>query len=140
MKSSEMNNKRLPKQPVPRVNSRERAVRLPAQSGRDRRAATRYPLTLALRYVVPNRHGSVAETGAGQTVDFSSSGLRFSADGPLKPGLTVELFIDWPLLLDDGVQLQLTITGKVVRSSGTETALRIRRHGFRTRGRGLKTA
>ena len=82
----------------------------------------------------------VAETGAGQTVDFSSSGLRFSADGPLEPGLTVELFIDWPLLLDGGVQLQLTMTGTVVRSSGTETALRIRRHGFRTRGRGLKTA
>src|SRR2546421_12473100 len=115
-----MSGKKPSDRPTRRFNSNERAVRLPIQSRGDRRAATRYPLTLGLRYAVPTPRGGVAGTGFGQTVDFSSSGLRFTADRTLEPGLTVQLFIDWPWLLDDGVQLQLTMTGTVVRSSGTE--------------------
>ena len=41
--------------------------------------------------------------------------------------------IDWPVLLDGGVQLQLVVRGVVVRSDGAVIALRIERHEFRTR-------
>ena len=70
----------------------------------------------------------------GQTIDLSSSGLRFAAKRPLEPGMIIEVAIDWPVLLDGRVQLQLMVTGVVVWSCGMETALRIQRHDFRTRG------
>jgi len=135
-----MSDEKLPKEPLRRFTSAERAVRLPAQTGADRRAATRYRLTLGLRYVVHDRRGFVRMTGSGQTVDVSTSGVRFTADTSLETGLRLKLFIDWPALLDGAVELQLTMEGTVVRSSNNEVSLRIEHHGFRTRGRGLKTA
>ena len=47
---------------------------------------------------------------------------------------------DWPAPLDGGVKLQLTITGVVVRTNGTATALEILGHEFRTRRVGPKAA
>ena len=129
-----------PTQSASVASSNEKAVRLPEQTKVERRAATRYPLTLAVRYVIPNRHSDAARTGLGLTVDLSTSGVRFATDISLKPRIRVKLFIDWPVLLDGAVGLQLTIEGRVVRSGDNEVCLRIERHGFRTRGRWLKTA
>ena len=67
-------------------------------------------------------------------------GLRFVAQGPLEPGLKLDIAIDWPVLLDDRVHLQLTATGVVVRCSGNEVALQIERHDFRTRSERLNVA
>ena len=103
----------------------------------DRRANVRFPLTLDVRYSMSHR-GTRAQTGSGQTIDLSSSGLRFSARGPLVPGLKLNVAITWPVLLDGRVQLQLIVTGVVVWSSATETALKIERHDFRTRSVGPK--
>lgn len=64
------------------------------------------------------------KTGSGQTIDLSSSGLSFTADRPL-------------LLLDGGVRLQLVMSGVVVRTSGSTTALKIQRHEFKTRSDSL---
>jgi hypothetical protein len=58
----------------------------------------------------------------------------------LDSGAKVELALDWPAVLDDGVQLQLTMSSTVVRADGCDAALRIMRHGFKTRGRGRKLA
>ena len=44
-----------------------------------RRASTRFALTLDVRYTIPGGHAP-AQMGAGCTVDLSSSGLRFNAD------------------------------------------------------------
>jgi hypothetical protein len=74
----------------------------------------------------------------GQTIDLSSSGLRFATKVPLVPGVKVKVSIDWPVLLEERVQLQLIVTGAVVWSSGTETAIQIGRHDFRTRRVGNK--
>ena len=114
-------------------------VRLPKAAWPDRRASVRFPLTLDVRYSVSHRRAPV-ETGSGQIIDLSSSGLRFAAQGPLEPGLKLDVAIIWPVLLDEHVQLQLVVTGVVVWSNGTETALRIQRHDFRTRRVGLKAA
>ena len=135
-----MSRKKFPKQPAPRFTSNERAIRLPKQPGEDRRAAPRYRLTLAVRYVVQNGPRGVATTGLGQTVDLSTCGVHFTTDSPLPPGLRLKLFIDWPAYLDGAVELQLTMEGTVVRSSNNDVSLGIERHSFRTRGRGLKTA
>jgi hypothetical protein len=117
----------------------ERQGRLPKDPDTERRASTRFPLALEVRYAVSGRR-ALMETGAGRTVDLSSSGLRFATQGPLEPGIKLDVAIDWPVLLNGGVQLQLVAKGEVVWSSRTETALRIQQHELRTRGVGLKVA
>ena len=110
----------------------ERLVRLPKDPRPERRASVRFPLTLDVRYSVSHRRAPV-ETSSGQLIDLSSSGLRFLAQGHVEPGLRLDVSIDWPVLLDGRVQLQLIVTGVVVWSSGTEITLQIQRHDFRTR-------
>ena len=135
-----MTDDRVTGQPSSRGGSEERKVRLPKQPTGDRRSAIRYPLALHLRYSVVFRRKGPTEIGSGQTIDLSSSGVRFTASGPLRPDLQVYLSVDWPVPLDGGVELQLILSGTVVRTRGTETALRISRHELRTRGPGLKLA
>ena len=117
--------------------SSERRVRLPKDHSTERRASARFPLTLEVRYSVSHQ-GVPVETGSGRMIDISSSGLRFTADRPLLAGLRLDVSIDWPALLEGGIQLQLIATGVVVWTRGTETALRIHRHVFKTRRVGLK--
>jgi hypothetical protein len=95
----------------------------------ERRAHARFPLTWLVRYTV-SRH---PEPGWGRTIDLSKAGLRFIADKPLEPGLRLHVAIDWPVLLDGGVPLQLCVSGVVVWTRGTETAVRLQHHVFRTR-------
>ena len=110
----------------------ERRVRLAKEPKSDRRASVRFPLTLDVRYSVSHR-GAPVETGTGKLIDLSSSGLRFLAQGHQEPGLKIDVAINWPILLDGRVQLQLMVKGVVVWSSGTATALQIQRHDFRAR-------
>ena len=98
----------------------------------DRRASVRVPVNLAVRYSVVG-HRRPVETGSGRTIDMSSSGLSFTADRPLSIGQKLDLSIDWPVLLDGDVQLQIVASGVVVRTDGAVTALRMDRHEFRTR-------
>jgi PilZ domain len=114
-----------------------RPVRLPRDTSLERRTSTRFPLTLAVRYAVSDRR-QPGEMGSGRTMDLSSSGLCFSTDTPLSPGQRLDVSIDWPALLDGGVHLQLIISGVVVRTNGTVTAVQIQRHEFRTRRVGLQ--
>jgi len=101
--------------------------------GGDRRADRRYDLRLDLRWKLIRRR-RVLETGVGVTLDFSSGGLLFETDRPLPAGLNVELSIAWPVLLHDVAQLQLVVAGRVVRSQGVRTAIRMVQHEFRTLG------
>ena len=107
--------------------------RLPTHPSSERRASVRFPLALDVRYTVAGRRGSM-ESGSGRTIDLSSSGLRLATVRPLPVGQRVDVSIDWPVLLDGRVQLQLVATGIVAWSRGTKTALRIQRHQLRTRG------
>ena len=118
-------------------SSSERWVRLTKDHRSERRASARFPLTLEIRYSV-SHHGGPPEIGSGRIIDLSNSGLRFTADRPWLVGLRLDVSIDWPVRLGGGVQLQLMATGVVVWTSGTQTALRVHRHEFKTRRVGLK--
>uniref|UniRef100_Q01TM3 Type IV pilus assembly PilZ n=1 Tax=Solibacter usitatus (strain Ellin6076) TaxID=234267 RepID=Q01TM3_SOLUE len=107
----------------------QRRVRSPTT---ENRAKLRFPLNLQLRYSVVDPCVP-SESGAGRTIDMSSSGLAFTADKPLSIGQTLDLSIDWPVQLDGGVQLQLVVSGVVVRTAGALAGLRILCHEFRTR-------
>jgi len=117
----------------------KRRVQLSQGLDTERRASTRFALTLEVRYTILGGHAP-AQMGAGRTVDLSSSGLRFNADRPLPRGQRIELYIDWPALLHGDVKLQLVLSGVVVRTNGTEVALRIERHDFKTRSVGQRSA
>ena len=112
-----------------------RRVRLLQGLSSDSRSSARVPIDLEVRYRVV-RHRGAARNGSGRTIDISNSGLSFTADTPLSIGQTLDVSIDWPVLLDGGVQLQIVASGVVVRTSGAVTAIRIERHDFRTRRAG----
>jgi hypothetical protein len=112
--------------------SRERLVRLPKDAKAERRANIRFPLTLEIRYAVWERGGPV-DRGSGRSIELSSTGLSFTADRPLRTGQTLEVYIEWPVLLGGGVKLQLIMAGVVVRTNGRATALESMRYEFRTR-------
>jgi hypothetical protein len=59
----------------------------------ERRASTRFPLALEVRYSVSGRR-ALMETCAGRTVDLSSSGFRFATQAPLEPGIKLDVAID----------------------------------------------
>jgi hypothetical protein len=101
----------------------------------ERRRSIRFPMNLEVRYSVVG-HRRPREDGSGRTIDMSSSGLSFTADTPLSIGQRLDMSIDWPVLLDGDVQLQIVASGVVIRTTGAVTAIRIERHGFRTRRAG----
>ncbi|MGO9010332.1 MAG: PilZ domain-containing protein [Bryobacteraceae bacterium] len=99
----------------------------------DRRRDKRYELELALRWKLIRRR-RLLESGEGRTVDVSSGGILFDAGRPLPPGLNVELLITWPVMLHNVAPLQLMVYGKIIRSGGQRTAIRMVQHEFRTAG------
>ena len=113
------------------ISPRRREVRQPQDASPPRRANLRSPLNLEVRYTVLDC--LPVQTGLGRTIDLCSLEVRFTADRPLTPGLRLDRDIDWPVLFKGGVQQKLTMSGVVMRTSGTETALQVFRHEFKTR-------
>jgi hypothetical protein len=112
-------------------------LQMPNTINTERRACTRFPMKLKVDYTVSDRRRALVKTGSGHTIDLSSCGLSFTTDSPLITGLSLKMSIDWPVLLDGAVKLQLVLSGAVVRANGAVAALRIRRHQFRTSRFGL---
>jgi hypothetical protein len=117
---------------------RQHRVRIPRDVSPERRAGTRFPLSLEVSYTVLDRRATL-KTGFGRTIDLSSSGLSFTTNQPMLLGQKLDVSIDWPVLLDGAIKLQLVISGVVVRADTTVIGLRIKRHEFRTRRVGLKS-
>jgi len=97
----------------------------------DRRHSDRFPIAREMRYRILNK-GSVAESGAGNTVNMSSSGVLFVTERIMSPGCRVELSINWPVKLNDKCALRFVARGRVVRSERGAAALEILEHEFRT--------
>jgi hypothetical protein len=101
--------------------------------GGNRRGGRRYELQLEVRWKLMHRR-RVLKSGTGRTRDLSSRGILFETDRPLPVGSRLELAVSWPALLHGEAALNLTATGRVVRSDRTCTAIRMIQHGFRTAG------
>ncbi|HUI81224.1 MAG TPA: PilZ domain-containing protein [Bryobacteraceae bacterium] len=100
----------------------------------DRRSKHRFAIQRALHFRVME-HERVISTGAGRTVDISSVGVAFEAEGKFRTGSLVQLSISWPVLLDDTCLMQLMIVGRVVRTSKQNIACTIDHYEFRTQAR-----
>jgi hypothetical protein len=101
--------------------------------GGDRRQDRRYGIQLDVKWKLIRRR-RVLDSGIGNTVDLSSGGLMFDAGRFLPEGLNVELSITWPVLLHNVAPLQLVVAGRIVRSRGSQVAIRTVQHEFRTAG------
>ena len=100
----------------------------------DRRLQTRYPLDLPLDYKLI-RLGNVLSTGSGRTRNLASGGVLIETSSPVAfpIGSSVELAIDWPILLDGECRLKLVMRGCVVRLAGRSVAIQASQYEFRTR-------
>jgi len=74
------------------------------------------------------------EMGTGRTVNISSSGVLFTTQQPLFPGLRLELSVSWPAQLDNKCPLKLVARGRIVRSEPGKVAIEIQQYEFRTAG------
>jgi hypothetical protein len=106
------------------------------RQGNLKQFATAYPIQLDLRYKVLNPNSTVA--GTGKTLEISSTGIVFTADGPIEPGTKVELSMAWPALLDNCVALQLVSEVKITGREGQTLRANIWKYNFRTRGAGAR--
>jgi hypothetical protein len=97
----------------------------------DRRHSHRFPIEREIRYRILSKR-SLPESGAGNSVNMSSSGVLFTAERVLLPGWRVELSISWPANLNDKCALRLVTRGRIVRSNGGTAAIDILEHEFRT--------
>ncbi len=104
------------------------------RQGNPKQLATSYPIQLDLRYKALNPNSTVA--GTGKTLEISSTGIVFTADGPIDPGTKLELSMAWPAVLDNHVALQLVSEVKITGREGQTLRADIWKYYFRTRGAG----
>ena len=98
----------------------------------DRRANRRYAFEMPLRFLYQS--GDLRRLGCGDTVDLSRKGIRFVSDDPPPHDTDVELRIEWPFLLQNVCPLELRVWGRVLRSDGQGTVVRMSKYEFRTSG------
>lgn len=97
----------------------------------DRRQSDRFPIAREVRYRILDKR-IAAESGKGNTLNMSSSGVLFAVEGAVPPGLRVELSINWPVKLNDKCALRFVARGRVVRAERGTAAIEILEHEFRT--------
>jgi hypothetical protein len=115
------------------VAALKRAVAPPTERPSDRRTKRRYPINLEVQYRLL-KHRRVERLGAGHTLNISSGGVLFEADGLLPGSGPIELALNWPFLLHGSCNLKLVIRGRIVRSNEKAIAIRAEFHEFRTAG------
>jgi hypothetical protein len=92
----------------------------------------RYPVTFGLRYVTAEP--GPGRPGVGETVWMSGKEVAFLAKGPAAVGDKVAMYIEWPVLLQGEVPLQLILNAEIVQRSGPLSVARMIKYEFRTRG------
>jgi hypothetical protein len=90
-------------------------------------------LELAARF---RYHSSdtVIHTGYGCTVVLSRQGILLITQEPPPVGVAVELWIEWPFLLQNICPLELIVEGRVLQSADGWAVVENRHHEFRTCG------
>ena len=93
----------------------------------DRRQATRFTMNLPVRYC------SARGLGWGKILNISSVGALLTINHPdAARGDLVELYIGWPVLLDDRVHLNLVAKGSIVRVGENCAAVKFEKCDLRT--------
>jgi hypothetical protein len=85
----------------------------------------RFPISTPVKYIV----GKTA--GEGVTRNIGSDGLLMKTKCVLPPGRRIQVTLVWPAVLDRRLPLRLDIRGKILRSSGTGTAVAILSYEYR---------
>lgn len=93
----------------------------------ERRQHQRFPITANSHYILAGNKEQAT------TTDISSGGAFLKTETILPVGKPIQVLIDWPALLDQRCPLRLVITGKILRSDKTGTAVGIIRYEFRIR-------
>lgn len=99
----------------------------PGLKARERRRHQRFPINVGSRYLLDGTRGHAT------TVNISSGGVLLATKEILPVGRAVQVWIDWPALLDDRCPLRLVITGRILRSTHRGTVVAITRYSFRLR-------
>jgi hypothetical protein len=86
---------------------------------RDRRCNLRFRITAPAEYTLGPIHGACVIS------NISASGVFIQTPCTLPIGRRLELLIDWPAKLDGNLRLQLSVKGKVLRSTAEGTAVEI---------------
>ena len=76
--------------------------------------------------------GKGQRLGFGRTIDVSSGGVLFEAEGLVPPASTIELALNWPFRLHGSCSLQLIVRGRILRVDNGKVAVRSEFHEFRT--------
>ena len=121
------------------VSALSSAAASPAEKSRDRRSKRRFPINLEVQYKLM-KHRRVERLGSGRTLNISSGGVLFQADGLLPTTGPIELALNWPFLLHGSCGLKLVIRGRIVRTHNNATAVRAEFHEFRTVGQRAQLA
>ena len=98
----------------------------------NRRDDHRYQYEMELRFSY--FLGGTMHFGSGQTLDLSRGAVRFTTETPPPDGVTVEMRIAWPYLLQNVCPLELVVQGTTASTNGPGTVLTIRDYEFRTCG------
>ena len=99
----------------------------------ERRRASRFAMQLPSRL----KQGDISSDGI--TVNVSSTGALIQTDARFRPGVSVEVQVQWPVSLEE-CDLKLVLAGVVVWTRENLTAIRTTRHEFRTVSREKKSA
>ncbi len=95
----------------------------------ERRLDRRYDVQLAVHFRVV-RGSRILMEGSGTTCDMSKGGVSFYPGRMLPARASVEMSLEWPVLLGGEEPLELRLQGRVVRSGRLKTAVRITWHRF----------
>ena len=101
----------------------------------ERRSKKRFPLSFQVKYMGVGRRGQIRVQGIGLLVDISSRAIALRTPSPVPAGMKAEVFIRWPVLLNNECRLQLFVLGRVLRSEAEFMVVSIERYEFRTTGR-----
>ena len=92
----------------------------------------RYPIRAAVEYRLTG-HDWYLKNGAGWTISLSSRSVLIESETGLPLNRRVDLWIEWPVSLDNKAGLRLHIDGRTVNAAGTATEVEILAYEFRTR-------
>jgi hypothetical protein len=100
-------------------------------SDRDRRGNARFPLRLKLSFSALTQPIC---SGDGETLYISSKELLFTAEGSFAVGQRLQVSLDWPARIDN-IPLRLVVSGQILGSADSQSAMTIDKYEFRIRGK-----